>query len=132
MKDKIKVLFVRSKKRKQRATAKSLEDLIELEAPDTYAFIDGYDREGIMEQVAVQKPEIVFLSQGKSLNALALLKEIKAIHPSAAVFVVLSNRIEDEQEAIDEYMAAGAYKCYFSTLVLDTLVHDMYVSQNLE
>lgn len=132
MKAKPKVLFVLPKKLKQNTASGTLEDLIEKEAPDMYEFSKGYVGKNIIEEVDKQRPEIIFLSQYKSFDALELLKKIKHIHPSAVVFVILSNMIEDEQETIDEYIAAGAYKCYFSTLVLDTLIHDMYVSLNLE
>ena len=132
MKEKIKVFFVHSKKMKPKASKETLEYLIEREAPDTYEFFDGYCGENIIEQVENQRPEIVFLSQNKSIDALELVKRLKSVHPSTVVFVILSDMIDDEQETIDEYMAAGAYKCYFATLVLDTLVHDMHVALNLE
>lgn len=130
MKEKIKVMFVCSKKQKQKT--KTLDELIEIEAPDVYDFINVYSRENVIEQVNKHRPKIIFLSQNKSINALELVKKIKSMHPSIVVFVILSDMLDDEQETIDEYMAAGAYKCYFSALVLDTLVHDMYVALNLE
>ena len=40
--------------------------------------------------------------------------------------------VGDEQETIDEYMAAGAYKCFSSPIFISTLAHDMYVALNLE
>lgn len=132
MKEKVKVLFVRSKKMKHKATIKTFEDLIEIEAPDMYEFMNCYIWENIIEQVVELRPEIIFLSQNESMNILELLKTIKQVHPSVTIFAFLPNRIDNEQETIDEYMAAGAYKCMFSNFSINTLVHDMYVALNLE
>ena len=132
MKEKIKVLFTHSKKQKQKTSKKKLEDLIEREAPDMYEFICGYGEEEIIKQVDKFRPEIIFISPDKLMDALGLLKKIKQLHPPAAVFIILTNIVDDEQETIDEYMVAGAYKCFSSTMVLETLIHDMYVALNLE
>lgn len=133
--EKIKVLFIQSQRIKKSTKIKTLGDLIEKESPDTYEFINVCSKDNVIEQVTEQKPKIVFLShkeQKKYANALELVKEIKSQHPSVAIFILLSDMIGDEQELINEFNAAGAYKCYLSTLVLDTLIHDMYVALNLE
>ena len=75
MKEKIKVMFVCSKKQKQKT--KTLDELIEIEAPDVYDFINVYSRENVIEQVNKHRPKIIFLSQNKSINALELVKKIK-------------------------------------------------------
>lgn len=132
MKDKIKVLFIHPRKRRRKTSAKTLTTLIQMEVPDLYEFSDVYLSEDIIGQVEKQRPEIIFMCQHKSFNAIETLKKIKQVHSSAAVFVVLSNMIKDEQETINAFLSAGAYKCYFATLVIDTLIHDMYVCLNLE
>ena len=132
MRTKIRVLFINSKKTKRRKTTRTIEDLIEIETPDTYEFINEDFGCNIVEQIKEHKPEIIFLNDNKSTNIMELIKKIKATDPSIKVFVIISNVIDDEQELIDKYQKAGVYKCYFSTLVLDTLIHDMYVSLNLE
>ena len=134
MKEKIKVLFTHPKKLKQKTKRIKLGDLIEKESPDMYEFIYAYGEEDSINQVDKFRPEIIFINQvDKQIEeSLGLLKKIKHLHPPVIVFIVLANIVEDEQETIDEYMAAGAYKCLFSTMVLETLVHDMYVALNLE
>ena len=133
MKEKIKVLFTVEKKaeKKIRKGAPTLADLIEKEVPDMYEFIFGYGEEDTIRQVDKFRPEIIFLTRGKSMDALGLLKKVKQLHPPAVVFILLS-MVDDEQETIDAYMAAGAYKCFFSQFDSGILIHDMYVALNLE
>lgn len=129
MTERIKILSIGKKKMKPEE-AKNWKRLIERYAPDTYDTIDaGGEEEGIKQIVAL-RPEIILLNDNVK-DALGLLKKIKQIHSSAAVFVLL-NMSDDEQEAIDEYMASGAYKCCLPPLIMDTLIHDMYVALNLE
>ena len=134
MKEKIKVLFAVDKKAKKSILkgAPTLANIIEGEVPDTYEFIFGFGEEDSIKQVDKLRPEIIFIGQNKSIDALGLLKKVKQLHPLAVVFIILPNILDDEQETIDEYMAAGAYKCFFSTIVHETLLHDMYVALNLE
>lgn len=132
MKEKIKVLFVRSKKLKHKVSKDTLEYLIDRETPDTYEFINAYIWENILEIIDKESPGIVFLSQNKLVDILELVKKIKSVYPSVAIFLISSDMVNDEQATIDAYIAAGVYKCYFSALVIDTLVHDMYVALNLE
>lgn len=129
---KIKVFFVNPKRIKKKSKVKTLGDLIDAEVPDTYEFIHICVKDDIKKMISEHRPEIIFLSQDKSMDALELVKEIKSLQPSTVIFVVLSDMISDETETINEFKTAGAYKCYLSTLVIDTLTHDMYVALNLE
>ena len=131
MKEKIKVLATYSIKMKKKKPPETIEDIIGKEVPEMYEFIYGYDEQDIMMKVDKFKPEIIFLRQVKSIDTLKVLQNIKQLHPIASVFVFLVNS-DDEQEMIDKHMAAGAYKCFFSALILETLIHDMYVALNLE
>jgi len=137
MKKKVKVLVSRPEKYKSKAskTPKGLfkfENLIEEELPDVYEFICGYGEDDIIKQVDRFRPELIFIGQSKLMDALGLLKKIKQLHPPATVFIIFGDIVDDEQETIDEYMAAGAYKCYLIPFGVDTLIHDMYVALNLE
>lgn len=129
---KIKVLFVLSKKLKRIKRNKLLGDIIEAEAPDMYDFLYIYGEEETMKVVDEFRPEILFLSHVDGGKSEVLLKRIKQVCPTVQVFVILSNTLNDEQETIEKYMAAGAYKCFFSTMNIETVIHDMYVSLNLE
>lgn len=132
MKEKIKVLITIEKKLKQKTTNKTLGDFIEIEVPDMYEFIFVYGEENIIKQVDKLRPEIIFINKSKRMDTLKLLKTIKQLHPSATIFIFLPNIDDEEQETIDEYMTAGAYKCFSSIMVLDSLIHDMHVALNLE
>ena len=128
MTEKITILMRGNKKQRFKKSAIRLEDMIEKEAPDMYEFIYGVDEEDIIVQVDKCRPEIVFIGQ----DDLELLKKIKQLHTLVAVFVFMLDILDDEQEAIDKYMAYGAYKCCLPPLMIDTLVHDMHVALNLE
>ncbi len=132
MKKKAKVLFMLSKRAKRNTKSRRLGDVIEVEAPDMYDFLYSYGEEETIKFVDEFNPEILFLNHVDKGNSLEVLKKIKQAHPTVQVFVILSNILSDEQEAIERYMTAGAYKCLFSTMNIETLIHDMYVSLNLE
>lgn len=130
--DKIKVLYVQTKRIKKNAKVKTMGDMIEMIAPDVYEFIYVYCKDDVMGTVRELRPEIVFLPNHKSVDALELIREIKSLYPMTAIFIMLSDMEDDDQEVIDRFHAVGAYKCCFSTLSMDALVHDMYVALNLE
>ena len=134
MKAKIKVLLTSKKKPPKKSPKGSIriEDFIEKEVPSMYEFIYGIGEEDIINQVDKHRPEIILITQGVTMDDLELLKKIKQHHPLSIVFMLLLNMIDDEQETIDEYMAYGAYKCFLQPLMIETLVHDMYVALNLE
>jgi DNA-binding NarL/FixJ family response regulator len=129
MKERIKFLSIGNKKLKSEE-AKNWSKLIERYAPDMYDIINVAGEEEAINQVVQLRPEIIMIST-KMKNALGLLIKIKQIHPTAVVFIMLG-MVDDEQEAIDEFKVHGAYKCYTVPLVMDTLVHDMYVALNME
>jgi len=129
MKEKIKIMSIGDKKMKP-DEEKSWKGLIEEYAPDMYDTINVVGEKESMKQVIEFRPEIIILSD-KIKNPLGLLKKMKEIHPQSFIFIWLST-IADEQEAIDEYMASGAHKCYTPPITLDALFHDMYVALNME
>ncbi|MDF2538687.1 MAG: hypothetical protein K0S76_1708 [Herbinix sp.] len=129
MKARIKLLSIGNKKLKSEHV-KNWNNLIERYAPDMYDIIYAIGEEEAIKQVVQLRPEIIMLPD-KMKDTLGLLIKIKRIHPTAAVFITLG-MVEDEQEAIDEFKAHGAYKCYTVPLVMDTLIHDMYVALNME
>jgi DNA-binding NarL/FixJ family response regulator len=134
MKEKIKVLFTNSQKLAKKRKGISLGDMIERETPEMYEFYYAFGEEDIMKQVSKFKHEIVFISQidKKIDDSIGLLKKIKQLHPRIVVFAILPNTVDDEQETIDRYISCGTYKCLSETIILETLVHDMYVALNLE
>ena len=129
MKERIKILSISTKKMKLEE-AKNWQNLIEKFAPDMYDTIEAVGEEETIKQVVKYRPEIILLND-KVKDALNLLKKIKQMHPLSAVFILI-NMVDEEQEMIDEYTASGAYKCYLSPLMIESLIHDMYVALNLE
>ena len=129
MKERIKLLSINYKKMKPTEISAQTE-LIEEYAPDMYDSIFAVGAEEGIKKVVDFRPEIIFLNE-KIKDTLGLLKKIKQMHPPAVVFIFLSV-VDDEQEAIDEYIASGACKCYVPPIIMDTLIHDMYVALNLE
>ena len=127
---KIKVLNIYQKKIK--TSRKTISDLIDTMVPDMYEFTTEYIGTNIIDEIKKLCPQIVFLWQCKSEYMLDLIKKIKEIDPLIAIFVFVPDSVDNEQELIDEYMSAGAYKCLFSTISFDSLIHDMYVALNLE
>ena len=126
---KIKLLSIGNKKLKL-SDKKNWEALLERYVPDLYENFYAVGEKEAIKQVTELQPEIVMLSNDMK-DTLELLKNIKQIHPTGAIFVVLG-MVDDEQETIDEFKAHGAYKCYTAPLSMDTLTHDMYVALNLE
>lgn len=135
MGEKIKILSVGKAKKEVKKTPKgafSVQDYIEQAAPGMYTFIKAYIEDTI-KMVETLRPEIIWIHQEQSMDCSNLVKEIKRIHPAAAIFMMLIGAYEDEQEMSDTYTALGAYKCYFiPPLMLDILVHDMHVALNME
>lgn len=134
MMHKIKLLSAGKKKAKFE-NLKNWEKTVERYAPDMYDLFYGAGEKDILNKVDELRPEIVLVLPSilqRDLNdGLRLLKEIHELHPSAAIFVTLGI-VDDEQEAIDAFMAAGAYKCYAAPVIMDSLFHDMYVALNLD
>lgn len=132
MNSKIKVLTINSKMAKRKRYVVPIEDLIDKEVPNTYEFFNVFSYHDAIDFIEQYKPEIIFIGHQKSNNSLTILEEIKHINPNVAIFVFLPI-IDNEQDNYDKYMDLGVYKCYLTPpLVIDTLIHDMYVALNLE
>ena len=134
MGEKIKLMSVGSKKAKL-ANSSNWAKTVERYAPDMYELIYVVGEKETLKKVEELRPEIILILpsilQDNIEDEVRLLKEIKQVHPQAAVFMNMGI-VDDEQEAIDAYMAAGAYKCYSAPISMDALFHDMYVALNLE
>lgn len=130
--EKIKVLFIQEKLIKNRAKVLTLGDLIEKEVPDTYEIAYVSTKEDVIGKIDQYRPQIIFVGQGKSFDILELVKRIRESFPLVIILVNLSNMVSEEQEMIFKLKEAGVYKCYSSTLSLDTLIHDMFVALNME
>ena len=129
--DKIKVLFIQEKKIKKNGMI-TLGDLINNEVPDTYNIEYVSAKENIMGKVAKIRPNIVFVAQSKAYDIFDLIKKIKEIGPEIVILVNLATTAVSEQKLMDELKELGVYKCYSSLLSVDSLVHDMFVSLNME
>ncbi len=130
MNAKKKILTIENKKHKAK-DYENWNNLMEEYAPGLYETYHVVGEKEILEQITKLQPEIIMLSN-KIKGALELLSKIKQIYAAGAVFVVLAEAEDDEQAAMDEFKARGAYKCYSTPLSVDTLVHDMYVALNME
>ena len=128
MEEKIKILSVGHKKIKKEES-QNWDRLLERYAPGVYETINAVGEKEAINQTVLFAPKIIMISE-KIKDPMGLLKKIKSILPNATVFIMLS--IADDDEIIHDYIANGAYKCYTIPLVMDTLMHDMYVSLNME
>lgn len=132
--NKIKVLSIGKKKneiRKKKGTI-TVQDYIEKEVPGLYIFRKAYIENAINE-IKATNPDIIWIHQDGQNDYTELITEIKKLNFTTVILVIITGIIEDEQEMKDRYLMAGAYKCYFvPPLILDELIHDMYVSKNLE
>lgn len=132
--DKIKLLSV-CRRRPKAASSASWAAVVENYAPDRYELLSSAGERDTLKKVEQFHPEIVLILpsilHGDLSDGVGLLREIKRLSPESAVLVHIGN-VDDEQAAVDAFMAAGAYKCYLPPVVMDTLFHDMYVALNLE
>lgn len=132
--DRIKVLSLGMAKNeiKKPKGAISVQEYIERIAPDTYEFSKGYIEDAISE-IESKNPQIVWIHQDGLRDYNDLIHVIKNNNPSIIIFIIIAGLLEDEQEIQDQYMESGAYKCYcVPPLMIDELVHDMYVALNME
>ena len=130
MKNRVNLLLIANKKRRS-AEVENTKRLFEEYAPGLYNIFHLVGTEDVVNQIIDLKPGIIVLNDDVN-NSLELTKQIKQILPNTAIFIFMLSIVDDEQEAIDEYMSSGAYKCYLPPIVMDTMIHDMYVSLNLE
>ena len=129
MKEKFKILSVGAKKM-NRNDERNWSALVDQYVPDMYTNFFSVGVDDTLKQVICLRPEIVLLS-ARLRDPLSLLKRIKQIHATTVIFVLL-NMVDEDQETIDEFMSAGAYKCYLPPIIIDSLAHDMHVALNLE
>ena len=130
--DKIKVLYIQEKKIKRKGNNMTLGDVINTMVPDTYEMDYISAKENIREKIDTFQPQIIHISQSNTFDILNMVKEIRAIMPTVVIMVCLSDGVKNPQRLMDELKDAGVYKCYGLTLVIETLIHDMFVSLNME
>ena len=129
--EKIRVLFVQEKKIKKGKMI-TLGDLIENEVQDTYQVDYVSAKENILDKVKGFEPKIIFIAQSTAYDVFSLIKQFKEGNPDVVILVNLTAAVEAEQKIIETLMNLGVYKCYSSVLSVDSLVHDMFVSLNME
>ncbi len=130
--EKIKVLFIQEKKIKNKAKVVTLGDVIEKQVPGTYEFDYISIKENIIGKIDQFQPQIIYIGQSKAFDIFELVKRIKELFPAAVILASLSDSVKDQQKMIEKLKEAGVYKCYYSTLIIETLVHDMFVALNME
>ena len=130
--DKIKVMFVSEKQIKKSENTITLGDLINNEVPDTYDIVYACVKDNILERITCEKPQIVFMAQGKGYNLFELVDKIKNLSPQIVIIVSLDASLDNEQEIIEKLSEVGVYKCYSTSFSIDALIHDMFVSMNME
>ena len=130
--EKIKVLFIQEKRIKNKKKVVTLGDIIEKEVPDTYEIDYASIKDNVMGRIKEFSPQILLIAQSKAIDVLGLVKEVKESFPSVVILVNLSVAADSEQEMMRKLKAAGVYKCYSSMLSVDSLIHDMFVSLNME
>ena len=130
--EKIKVLFIQEKRIKNKEKVVTLGDIIEKEVPDTYEIDYVSIKDNVMGRIKEFSPQILLIAQSKAIDVLGLVKEVKESFPSVVILVNLSVAADSEQEMMRKLKAAGVYKCYSSMLSVDSLIHDMFVSLNME
>lgn len=129
--EKIKVLFVQEKR--ARKNFPLLVECFENEAPDTYEMTDVGTKENIVAKLEEFKPHIVIIMQNsRNVNVYDIAQKIKNTFPQQIIFVSLLDTIGNQEKVIQDLKDVGVYKCYFSAMLIDTLIHDMYVALNRE
>ena len=126
----IKVLFIQEKKFKKGAI--TISDLIENEVPDTYEFEHVSAKEDIIGKVSEFHPQIVFISNSKAYDIFELVQKIKDLDSEIVILAMVFTDFGSEREMMDRLTEMGVYKCYTSQLSVDSLIHDMFVSLNME
>lgn len=129
--EKIRLLFIQEKKIKK-GKMLTLGDMIENEVPDTYEIDYVSAKENILDKVKKFDPQIVFIGNSKAYDIFDLINKIKGLDSGIVIFVNIVTDAESEHKTMDKLKEFGVYKCYSSQLSLDSLVHDMFVSLNME
>lgn len=129
--EKIRLLFIQEKKIKK-GKMLTLGDMIENEVPDTYKIDYVSAKENIFDKVKKFGPQIVFIGDSKAYDIFDLINKIKGLDARIVIFVNIVTDAESEHKTMDKLKKFGVYKCYSSQLSLDSLIHDMFVSLNME
>lgn len=130
--EKIKVLFIQEKKVKNKKKVLTLGDVIEKQIPDTYEIDYISIKENVIKKIGDFQPQILFICQSKAFDILEWVMKIKELFPLIVVLVNISDNVKEQQEMIVKLKDAGVYKCYYSTIIIETLIHDMFVALNME
>ena len=130
--DKIKVLYIQEKKNKRKSNNMTLGDVINTMVPDTYEMDYVSAKENIIAKLEAFNPRIIHISQSNAFDILGMVKSIRELMATVVIMVCLSDGVKDPQRLMEELKEAGVYKCYGLTLVIETLIHDMFVSLNME
>lgn len=129
MSNKITVLFASEKKVKN-YEKESAQELFDEYAPSMYEIRYATGEKETLKLIEELTPKILVIN-AQIKDSMELVKKIKLRHPDISIFVFIGI-VEDEQETTDKYMSHGAYKCYAPPIVMDSLIHDMYVALNME
>lgn len=130
--DKIRVLYVQEKRIKEKDKAMTIGGVIDSMVPDTYEMDYIGIKENILKKVEAFKPHIIHISQSPKVDILEMVNNIRKTFPSIVIFVSISDHVSNQQEVILQLKDAGVYKCYGFTLVIENLIHDMFVALNME
>ena len=129
---KINVLFIQGKKMKKNTKVITLGDMIEKQVPDTYEVDYVSVKENVIKKINQFQPQIIYIFQSNAFDILGMVMRIKEMFPEVVILANLSDSVNCPQEMMAELKDAGVYKCYHSTLILETLIHDMFVALNRE
>ena len=129
--EKIRVLFIHEKR--VRKNFPVIVDVIENEVPDTYEIEDVDIKKNVIGKIEKFQPQIVIIMQSsKAVDVYGLILRIKEQFPQKIIFASLLDNIGEQQKKMQELKDAGVYKCYSSMILIDTLIHDMFVAMNME
>lgn len=130
--EKINILFIQDRKVKKKRNTITLGDMIDKQVPDTYEIDYISIKDNVIGKIEQFQPQIVYIFQSNAFDILELVKGIKEEFPKVVIFTNLPDSVKSPQKMIAELKDAGVYKCYHSTLILETLIHDMFVALNME
>lgn len=126
MSDKYKILTITTDKR----DAKQMQSTHDRFVPDTYTLFKAKNaKEAVKMMDEITPDAIVIKLLNSKLDGLDLIAKAKEHAPRAKLFVY---SYDDDQETIDAYKAAGAYKYYIIPLLIDIYFHDLYVALHAE
>lgn len=130
--EKINILFIQDRKIKKKRNTVTLGDMINKQIPDTYEIDYISVKENMIGKIEQFQPQIIYIFQSNAFDILELVKRIKEEFPEVVILTNLSDGVKSPQKMMAELKDAGVYKCYHSTLILETLIHDMFVALNME